>query len=483
MGKVIFRDALAKTAKGLGWKGASLPELKQWMDDEGREFVMDGETVDVEKSWAKTKTVTISVTADAGEDVVVEDGASEMEGESMDGEEEPMPKGGRRAAFAAERGQKDFRKTFAETTKPRTVRDFAAESGKKAYNRAANSGTLYKGYVPVFADADRAEVFGAAFRLSVMGDKPYSQKARDRDIIGVKTSGTTSVNEWGGSLVVSQVGTEVIDLLHNFGATRQLAGVTNMPDGSWQTPRKTTNMSFSFVGETDSISETNPAYDRVQLTAHKLAGIARLSNELLNDSAFNIADEVARSAAAGAAFAEDSCYFNGTGLATHAGLAGDIDANSTYDAALSSSWDDYTIAKLQNWLGKIPAEAWRSGTVQIACSTAFYQSVLLRFAMSAGGNVGSDLQNGFQGNLRWSGVPVILSEVLPSTYTGDQIVAYAGSFKRGTKFGVVSGSEQISTSDQAYWTTDEFGFRYTERIAFNNHDVGGTSSEVIALQD
>lgn len=482
MGKVITKAALVKTAKGLGWEGNSLAELKQWMDDEGQHFTFDGDAVDIDKSWAKTKTVTISVTADAGEEVVVQDATSEMEGESMDPEEEPMPKSGRRAAMAAARGQ-DFRKAFAETTQIKTVRDFAADSAKKAYNRAANSGALYKGYTPVFADADRAEVFGAAFRLSVMGDRAYSQKSRDRDIIGIKTTGTTSVNEWGGSLVVSEVGTEVIDLLHTYGATRQLAGVTNMPDGSWQTPRKTTNMSFSFVGEAASISETNPAYDRVQLTAHKLAGIARLSNELLNDSAFNIADEVARSAAAGAAYAEDACYFNGTGLATHAGLVGDVDSSSTHDAALSSSWDDYTIGKLQTWLGKIPAEAWRSGTVQIACSTAFYQSVLLRFAMSAGGNIGSDLQNGFQGNLRWSGVPVILSEVLPSTYSGDQIVAYAGSFKRGTKFGVVSGSEQISTSDQAYWTTDEFGFRYIERIAFNNHDVGGTSSEVIALQD
>ena len=69
---------------------------------------------------------------------------------------------------------------------------------------------------------------------------------------------------------------QIIDLLHEYGAVRQLAGVTAMPDGEYTITRKTANMSFSFVDEAGAISETNPTVDSVKLVASKLAGIAPL---------------------------------------------------------------------------------------------------------------------------------------------------------------------------------------------------------------
>jgi hypothetical protein len=38
-------------------------------------------------------------------------------------------------------------------------------------------------------------------------------------------------------------------------------------------------------------------------------------------------------------------------------------------------------------------------------------------------------------------------------------------------------------SDQRYFEFDQYAWRFTQRVAYNLHDVGGTSSEIIALID
>lgn len=363
----------------------------------------------------------------------------------------------------------------------------AERARRKAFDNAAKNGTLYRGKRVVFGSADEAEYFGAAARLMISKGGhgvPYSrdQYRNDCSIIGTKATGVTTDNAWAGTLIVSETAPQIIDLLHTYGAARQFCPITSMPDGSYDTKRKTSNMTFAYVSEGSAPSETNPAYDNVHLDAKKAAGIARVSMEMLNDSAFELGNEVAQSSAAGMALFEDQEYFLGS-HGTHGGLAGNVDSNSTYDAALSSGWEDYTIPKLQAWVAKVPAEAWMKGTVKIACSTAFYQAVLRRFALSAGGNVGGALLDGVGGGYGWDGIPVVLSEVLPSTYSADQLVAYIGDGGRGSKFGVVSGSEALKYTDQRYWDTDEVAWMASERIDFNFHDVGGSTSEVIALKD
>lgn len=499
------RKTLVRAAKSAGWTGKTLDSLKEWAESEGiGEFRVGKDAVSFEKIdevWGKT--VTISVAADAGEDVVVNDGSAQTEemdeDEDLDAKAEDEVEDEDRKQFEAwkranatkkARSQDNIRKINkinADAVNLRTSKT-GYNSGesrlKKMYDNAAKNGDLFRGKRPIFTSADEAEYTGAAIRLTATkgGQRAlYPHLNNDLDIVG-KTAGSTTDNAWGGSLIVSETAPQIIDLLHQYGAARQLAGVTDMPDGQYDVKRKTSNMSFSYIDEGDTITQTNPAYDTVGLSARKAAGIALANNELLNDSAFSIAEEVTRSSAAGAGLFEDQEYFLGT-YGTHGGLAGAIDSNSTYDATLSSGWEDYTIAKLQAWAAKVPAEAWTSKSVKIACSSAFYMAVLRRFALSAGGNTGAAILDGIGGGYAWDSVQVIISEVLPSTYTADQTVAYIGSFDRGTKFGVVRGSEELSASAERYWDNDQFAWRYKERIAFNFHDVGGTSSEVIALKD
>jgi HK97 family phage major capsid protein len=488
------RKTLIRLGRENGWTGKTLESFKSWATDEGiEEMKVGGETVtldQIDTVWAKT--VTVSISADAGEDVAVED-ASEAAVEEMVDEDEDATKS-EDEDEAAEKSAKiarsksnvrQWRKASVPNVRTsKTGYNSKEARTKAAYDQAVSSGEKkFMGKDIVFSSADEQEQFGAAARLCITkgGHQAYNKLADDIAIVGTK-AGSTTDNAWAGTLIVSEVAPAIIDLLHQYGAARQLAGVTDMPDGVYDTKRKTADMSFAYTAENDTIAETNPTYDQVELVAKKMAGIARLSNELLNDSAFDLGGEVARSTRAGANLFEDQDFFNGTHGA-HGGLAGAMDSDSTYDAALSASWDDYTIAKLQAWIGKVPAEAWADGSVKIAASSAFYHSVLRRFALSAGGNTGNMILDGVGGGLAWDGIPVILSEVLPSTYTGDQTVAYIGSFERGSKFGVVRGSEELTSSSDRYWDQDQFAWRFKQRLAFNFHDCGGTASEVIALQD
>lgn len=439
--------------------------------------------IDLAAAWK-----TVYITADAGEAIEVVQ--SEAEGASMEDpdaerEDEPMARSvqPKRANAREMLGKMNGASGFAGTS-GKSVRDLALNSRKKSYDRAVQHGGLVKGARPVFNSADEAEQFGAAFRLATM-KQSYPQMKRDQEIIGTK-AGSTLDNNFAGALVVHETAPQIIDLLHEFGAARQLATVTSMPDGEYRVPRKTANVEFSYVAENGTIGAVKPTFDLVQLIANKMAGICTISNELFNDAAFSIADQVARSTVAGANKLEDQTYFLGTGLGNFNGLSGTLtgDADATYDATLGApGWADYTVAKIQEWLAKIPVEAWRSGTVKIACSHQFYMAVLRRFAMSAGGNVGGSILDGIGGGFAYDGIPVVISQVLPATYSGDQLVAYAGSFERGTKFGVVTGSEQLVGSDQRYFEFDQYAWRFTQRVAYNLHDVGGTSSEIIALID
>jgi HK97 family phage major capsid protein len=486
--KVIERARLKAWAKKSGWKGADLPSLESFIADKYGQIAIDGEVVDLEKSWANVKTVEITFDSSV-DDVRATDMAASTESEDEDMDEK-MGDEDEEDVEKSARPAPRRRKTRLQMEQSRrgsgpSVGDMSAKayremSRKSAYNRAAQTGTKINGKRPIFADADRAEVFGAAWRLAVAGHKSYSQKANDQVI--VTKAGTTTDNGYAGALIVETVAPEIIDLLHQYGATRQLAGVTGMPEGEYRMPRKTANPTAAFIDEAGTFGTSNGTYDRVQLIANKLGYIDQVSNELLNDSAFSIADQAAQNAVPALALAEDACYFNGTGLGSFSGIVGAIDSASTYDAALSSSWDDYTITKIENWLGKIPVEAWRAGNVKIAASSAFFNSVLMRFGMAAGGNTIADIQRGPSG-LNYRGIPVVLAEVLPSTYTADQIVAYAGSFERGTAFGVVNGSERIDASEHYGFATDQFSWRISERVAFSAHDVGGSTSEIIALKD
>lgn len=449
----------------------------------------------IRKAWnAKT----VRIVADAGEEVIVEDGI-----EAVDGEDEEV-----KAADEDEDEVTKAYKAFRKVAQKNGAKDFpglqglAGASAKgtgfrfgdrrsavlKAYDRAIKDGTALSktGKTPLFGDAERMEAFNAATRFIASKGRDYPQKSAD-ERIATKT-GLVSQNSTGGSLVFGEFFPELIENFNEHGAARAAIGITPMAEGVRTVSKMDSDITVYDVGEADSITASDPAFSNVSLVAKKTAALGKISAELQNDAAFQMSDVYARSMLRKMREFEDDSVFNSAN--NRDGVSNLVGANTTFDAALSSDWSDYTITDLQDWLGKLPAWAREDPKFGIACSWQFYMRVLRRFALSAGGNTGQMVLGGVSGAAngnvwQWDGIPVYISQKLPTSYSANQLVAYAGAWSYATKFGVVTGSETVASSDQRYFDEDSFAIRMTQRWAINLHDVNNTAfgSGIVALKD
>lgn len=443
----------------------------------------------VKAAWGRK---TVRIIADAGEEVVVEDGgeSEEVMTEAMDGEnpEDEVSKaykqlvkvareknGGKLPDFMA----KAARESEAEQRWPTHKRFGDARSAKMlSYDRKVKSGERMgkTGHMPVFADAERMEAFNAMVRHHAMAKHGYKFLKDDEKIL-TKTHVLTQ-NSTGGALSFGEFFPDLIENFSSFGAARAAAGVTPMREARWVGPKLHSDITVGDVGEGDAMTATDVLLGNVEINASKSYALAKVSLELLNDAAVNLEDVLASSMMRALRAYEDDCYFNSAN--NRQGISSKIGANSTVDANLAArstaNWGGYEVADIQNVIGKLPAWVADDPNFGIACSWQFYMTVLRRFMQSAGGNTGAMLSAGVAGpgltsRWEWDGIPIYINNKAPKTYTADQIDAYIGAFSYSTKLGVVTGSESIATSDQRWFDEDLFAIKMTQRWGINVHDV------------
>jgi HK97 family phage major capsid protein len=479
-------SALIKQARKSGFEGKTFSEFKSWAEDEmigdftfpgGKSYSID----DVEKAWSK-KTVVISYDP-AADDVVID----EMDGEAEMGEEEAEAKMEDEDEAEAKSLKSEIRSNRRTVGKARTINGRVGKSvGRNdykmlAYDTAVKNGGKWGGQPVVLSSADQVELFGAYCRLSAMGEKSYGQKSVDEKIVG--KAGSTLVNSTGAALVFGEYFPELIENINENGAARQAIGVTSMREGQRTVSRIANDVTVYKVNENAEITASDPTFNNVVLTAEKIAALTREPNELLNDSAFDVGAVLSRSVPRAVGTYEDEAVLLGQN--GYQGITGKIDADTTFDAALSSSWSEFTVSDIQDTLAQLPGWAYGDPNFGIVCSSAFYQSVLRRFSLSSGGVTGVELASGGAPRYMYDGYPVYISEVMPKTYAGDAVVMLAGAWSYSAKLGIVNGSEQMASSPDRYFEYDQVGFRYTQRWAFSLHDVNGTANEsgIVGLQD
>lgn len=78
--------------------------------------------------------------------------------------------------------------------------------------------------------------------------------------------------------------------------------------------RKTSGSSWAWGSEKSSATETNPAYEQVDMTPHRITGYIPMTRRLLIQSDFNVEQEVRRDAEVGIAITADLGGLNGSGL-------------------------------------------------------------------------------------------------------------------------------------------------------------------------
>jgi HK97 family phage major capsid protein len=127
----------------------------------------------------------------------------------------------------------------------------------------------------------------------------------------------------GGYTVPDEFENQLIEALQDENIMRGLVHVISTSSGDRKIPLVTNYGTASWIEEEAQIPESDVAFNQITLGAHKLATAIRISQELLNDSAFDLASFIAHEFQRRAGAAEEEAILAGDGSHKPIGLLHD----------------------------------------------------------------------------------------------------------------------------------------------------------------
>lgn len=143
------------------------------------------------------------------------------------------------------------------------------------------------------------------------------QKTVRPDVIDALQIGTDSE---GGYLVPEEYENTLVEALEEENIFRKLANVINTSSGDRKIPVVASKGSASWVDEEGTISDSDDAFSQVSIGAYKLGTLIKVSNELLNDSAFNLESYISKEFARRIGSKEEEAFFTGNGTGKPIGI-------------------------------------------------------------------------------------------------------------------------------------------------------------------
>lgn len=339
---------------------------------------------------------------------------------------------------------------------------------------------------PMFACSDDAELFAASMRLAVAGvhGKQYSQ--HDNDLAIVKTMGGLDPTA-GGTFVIPEATSSLIYNTEPSGVWSKTANVVTMARDVWSAPRKTGIVSMSHVAASGTISASDNTTDMVELVAKKAGVIIKAQREWFDDAAVNVADDFSSTFIEARDRRIDADWILGDGTSTYGGHVGLVSAlpSGAYTNASGGTWASITESDIYGVIGKL--QYVKDGRIAIVCSRQFYNSVLMRIDGTRSGTTLTEknamARAAFGAQAMFGVYPVYFSDQMPTATASTSKVMYVGDFVGGSMIGLREGIF-VDQSKDAYWTTDEIGFKATARFAVNIHGDGrgGTVGPIACLQ-
>ncbi len=127
-------------------------------------------------------------------------------------------------------------------------------------------------------------------------------------------------NSEGGYLVPDEFERVLVEGLEDENVIRKLAHHIRTSSGDRKIPVVASKGTASLIDEEGAFSESDNSFSQVTLGAYKIGHIVKVSEELLNDSVFDMQSYIARDFARSIAAKEDSLFLTGTGPKQPTGL-------------------------------------------------------------------------------------------------------------------------------------------------------------------
>ena len=326
-----------------------------------------------------------------------------------------------------------------------------------------------------FKTNDEAFRFGS-WALACIGYKKSAQWCTDNGIV-TKIANIEGNNLAGGFLVPEEFENAIITLREQFGVIRNHARVVPMSSDIKRMPRRSTNLSASFVGEASTASQSNETFDQINLVAKKSMVLTKFSSELSEDAVINFADDLAGEMAYAQAKLEDQCAFIGDSTSTYGGITGLANAvgSAGVSTATSNAFTAITLAQIQAAFALLPQYA-DNANAKIFCNKSIWNALFLRLAYVSGGNNAVDLLTG-SGQLSFAGYPVVLTQAMNSSTATGKIMFHFGDMSQGVYFGDRrQTSVDFSNSALTSFETDMLAYRSTTRWDLVCANVGDATN-------
>ena len=133
----------------------------------------------------------------------------------------------------------------------------------------------------------------------------------------------------GGYLCPDEYERTLIKALEEENKLRSLCTVIRTSSGDRKIPLVASHGTASWVDEEGVIPESDDAFGMITLGAHKVASIIKVSDELLQDSVFDIESYIATEFARRVGDAEEAAFINGDGAGKPMGILHDTNGAAT----------------------------------------------------------------------------------------------------------------------------------------------------------
>lgn len=156
------------------------------------------------------------------------------------------------------------------------------------------------------------------------------------DVLNALQVGT---NSEGGFIVPEEFDTMLVEYLQDINQIRSLVNVVSTASDR-NIPVESSLGSATWTAEEAAYTESDAAFSQVVLGSHKLGTIIKVSEELLQDSFFDVQTYLARNFAKRFGIAEEAAFVNGNGTGKPTGIVGGSGLGKTAAGAAAITSDE-----------------------------------------------------------------------------------------------------------------------------------------------
>jgi HK97 family phage major capsid protein len=340
------------------------------------------------------------------------------------------------------------------------------------------------GKATMFRSSSDAEACGRWIRGYVLGraeDRSWYEKHVEARAL------SPNDNNKGGVFIPDTFASTVIRLVESYGAFPAQANNLTMTSDTLYIPRRTAGNTAYHTGANSETTVTDMATDNVLLSSKEVRVGTRVPNQLIDDSAIDLAGLVAQEFALAIALRIDEDGFIGTGASAYGGIRGiqwkfeneTLTAgvhDSSQSAVTSLTVDDFATA-----ISKLPTYASQSPTCGWYCTPQMHALAMQSLALGGNGALANEIVDGVRRPV-FMGWPVFFNNVMRKTASTGQCVALFGDLKRSSHF-ALRRQVAVRASTDRFIEFDQTYFQATVSYDAVTSDVGDASNAgpVVAL--